>query len=339
MNQYLADALQREVTRLNPSPVVELFEFDSTPCGDGGEVLHFHNGTQGYSTAISFRGVVYQPLPIQVKGFELSGTGTPPRPTLSIMNAGGFVSSLVLKLSDLIGAVLTRRRTFARFLDGEPDAADVQYPPDIFFVVQKTREDRLLVEFELGSGLDLDGVQFPGRTITSSYCQHVYRGQGCRFLGQYVVASKTGPLPGLTRYRGTWLATNRYSPDDVVWFDPGVGGLYQCIAGAVITGDENSPMHTDLWVRLQRYLGEYNPASSYVKDDVVFRSVPQYGRNYYIATRPVPATVSPPNEVFWTLDFCGKSISNCRWRFDPLKINRLPLPFGGFPGTLTIPEI
>ncbi len=339
MNQDLADALQREVTRLNPSPIVELFEFDSTPCGDGGEVLYFHNGTQGLSTAIRFRSVVYNPLPIQVKGFELSGSGSPPRPTLSIMNAGGFVSSAVLKFDDLIGAVLTRRRTFARFLDGESDAADVQYPPDVFYVVQKTREDRLVVEFELGSGLDLDGVQFPARTITSSYCQHLYRGQGCRFLGQYVVAGRNGAMPGVQKYRGTWLPTNRYYQDDTVWFEGAESGLYQSVSATVVTGDDTSPLHTDLWRRLQRFMGEYSSGSTYEKDDVVFRTLQKYGRAYDIALRSVPQGVPPPNEVFWRPDFCGKSISNCRWRFDPLKINRLPLPYGGFPGTLTIPDI
>lgn len=342
MNQELADLLQQEVAKLNPSPVIELYELDTRPCGDDGDLLFFHNGTGGYAVPITFLGNTYTSLPIIVRGFELSGSGEPARPTLSILNAGGFMSAAVLKMQDLIGAIVTRRRTFARFLDTEETAAPVQYPPDIFKIVQKTREDRLLVEFELGSGLDLDGVRFPARQVVSTYCQHVYRGAGCRFAGNYTVAGTNNTTaPGILRFRNYWDQTETYTRDDSVLFNTGSEeGLYICIItqGTSISGADASPLVSASWQRAQRFRGEFVPTvSNYLTNDVVYVNN-GVGRQYYIAIRSVPISVRPPNKLFWHFDECGKSLNHCRWRWDPLKTNRNPLPFGAFPGTISIPE-
>lgn len=336
--------LFEEVAKLNPSPVIELYELDTRPCGDG-DVLFFHNGTGGYAVPVVFKGQSYTPIPIRVTGFELTGTGEPPRPTMSILNAGGFMSAAVLKLDDLIGAKLTRRRTFARFLDGESDAAPVEYPIDLYVVVQKTREDRLLVEFELGTGLDLDGVVFPPRTIQAQYCQHAaYRGEGCRFSGEYVVSGE-GPAPanGMLNFTGSWDSLTWYQRDDTVFFVyGGVSGIYKCIAapGTSISGNTSSPADSSKWTRLQRYRGMYNAATTdYVINDVVKR-IFTTGPQLYIAIRnTVPVNTPLSNTFFWRIDSCGKSLTHCKWRFDPRRLNQLPLPFGGFPGTLTIPEV
>lgn len=338
MNQALADALQQEVSKLNPSPVIELYELDTTPCGEDGDHLYFHNGTGGFAVPVSFMGVSYTPLPIIVKGFELNGTGEPPRPTLSILNAGGFMSSAVLKMDDLIGAIVTRRRTFARFLDGSEEAAPVQYPPDIFKIVQKTREDRILVEFELGSGLDLDGIRFPTRMVVATYCQHVYRGAGCRFSDEYVVAgSDQTPLNGVLKCRRYWENNAYYTKDETVLYN---NGLYICIVGTgvKIIGDAQSPSNSASWTRIQLFRGAYDSATAYNVNDVVFVTT-AVARQFYIALRSVPAGVSPPNRVYWKLDTCGKSLTHCRWRFDPMQLNQSALPFGAFPGTLSIPEV
>lgn len=343
MNQELADRLQEEVNKLNPSPVIELFELDTRPCGEDGDVLYFHNGTGGFSVPISFMGISYTPMPISVKGFELNSTGEPPRPTLSMLNAGGFLSMAVLKMDDLIGALFTRRRTFARFLDGEPEAKPVQYPPDVFTIVQKTREDRLLVEFELGSGLDLDGVRFPTRTVVATYCQHIYRGVGCRFSGEYVVAGiNNSPATGILKFRGPWENNLRYSKDETVQFNSGGDlGIYVCIIApnTVITGDASSPLDSSKWTRIQRYRGEFSATTgNYVENDVVYITA-KTGRQFYKAVRAVPLNIKPPNKIYWMFDECGRSVNHCRWRFDPMKLNRYPLPFGAFPGTMSIPDV
>jgi len=340
VTQEQADLLQQEVTRLNPSAVIELYELDTTPCGEEGDHLFFHNGTGGFAVPISFMGQAYTALPIQVKGFELSGTGEPARPTLSVMNAGGFMSAAVLKMDDLIGAVLTRRRTFARFLDGEPEAAPIQYPEDIYRIVQKTREDRLIVEFELGSGLDLDGVRYPPRTVVASYCQHVYRGLGCRFPNQFVISgTNLNPATGVLNYRGSWDSNVRYLLNDSVWFNNnGVLGLFQSISVTDIQGDAQSPSNPALWVQLQNFRGLYSTASTYSINDVVYTEPPT-ARQYYLAIRAVPLGVKPPNSIYWRVDECGKSLTHCKWRFDPRRTNQTPLPYGGFAGTLTVPTV
>lgn len=351
MNLEQSEILHREVTKLNPSPVIELFELDVRPCDVDSvlyfktlplqEALRFHNGTASSELDyVRFDGNTYQPLPIKVKGFEFSGSGTQPRPTLSIMNVGGFMSSLIIQTKDLVGAKLTRRRTFARFLDGQPEGSGVQYPPDVFVVVQKTREDRLVVEFELGSGLDLDGVRYPRRTITSSYCQHVFRGAGCRFAGTYVVMDKDGiAFEGMRSFRGTWNDQATYSNGQTVWFDQ-TKSVYICTAASSVSGSANYPLNTTHWRRVQQFRGEYSSTTAdYVAQDVVFRST-QLGRIYYIAITPtVAAGVTPPNPIFWKVGECPRNLTACRTHFDPFSQGRTPLPMGAFPGTLTIPEV
>lgn len=346
-----SEILHREVLKLNPSPVVELFELDVRPCAIDSvlyfqsisiqDALRFHNGSGGMRIEhVRFKNNAYQPLPIRVKGFEFLGTGEPPRPTLSIMNVGGFMSSLILQTKDLVGATLTRRRTFARFLDGSVDASPIEYPPDIFRVVQKTREDRIMVEFELGSGLDLDGVKYPVRTITADYCQHVYRGPGCRFAGTYVVADRDGvAFRGMTKFRGNWDASVDYAEGETVWFAPTQGVHLMHVPGTV-KGENYNPYYSAYWERIQRYRGEFDSAGTdYVQNDVVFVSS-SIGRTFYIALTPtVPTGVTPPNAVFWKACSCSKNLTNCRYRFDPFVTNANPLPYGGFTGTLTIPEV
>lgn len=330
-----AQLLQREVTRLNPSPIVQLFELDTRPCGDDGTVLYFHNGTTVQQTQVKFQGVIYEALPIEVTGFSLSQDGEPPRPVMRIMNIGGFISAMMNQMDDLVGAKLLRRRTFQKFLDSESTARNVQFPPDEFFIVQKTAENRMIVEFELGTGLDLDGINFPRLKVQSSYCSATYRGEGCRFAGQYAVANPSADLMvgGSEKFRGQWTPNAVYSVGDLTYSD---GGVYSCIQQA--TGIPQRPSNASYWTRVQLSQGEYNSANSYATGDVVFITI-NGSVHYFLASRAVPVGVSPPNAVYWSADSCAKSLVHCRMRFDPQRVGLVALPFNGFPGTSTIPSI
>lgn len=183
----------------NAGAWVELFELDATAIG--GALTRFHAGTNGLASAVIWQGNAYQPFPIEVSGFDCSGNALP-RPKVRIANVTGLVSALVREYDDLIGAKLTRKRTMVKFLDAvnfpggtNPSADPTSHLPDeAFFVTQKTREDKFLVEFELGSPLDLQGVSIPRRTVIGPICGwRQYRGEGCGYTGGPVADEYDNP--------------------------------------------------------------------------------------------------------------------------------------------------
>lgn len=107
--------IQADLQSLQPSALIELFVLDTTSLG--GTPVYFHAGTNGLQQPIVWQGQTYQPYPIQVTGFELTGQGALPKPTMSVSNVGGLISALVMQYDDLVGAKLTRKRTFAQYLD------------------------------------------------------------------------------------------------------------------------------------------------------------------------------------------------------------------------------
>jgi lambda family phage minor tail protein L len=352
-------ALLQEVQKLTPSPVVELYELDLTNVGDD-SILYFHNGTNGLTNkldAVSFKGIRYVALPILAKGFEMAVTGEPPRPTLSIMNIGGFLSSLALMTNDLVGAKFTRRRTFAKYLDGMPDAAPIEYPPDLFVVEQKTQENRQIVAFELGTGFDLDGASYPTRQITSGYCSHPqYRGPGCRF-GENMVVTDSGNrlIPGsgsdfkTTCYKGQFDGTKTYAVGNSVGFTDGdTFGVYVV---KLLPPVGTLPVNSTYFTRVQRFRGQYFSEvkstvegidyTDYVVGDVTYivrNSVRIYGIVKPTVEGFVPCAFPLPNSAYWTIDVCSKTLPACIYRFDPQNVNN-PLPIGSFPGTLNLPSV
>jgi lambda family phage minor tail protein L len=154
--------------------LVALYTLDATE--QVGEVFRFVEGTDEQRQPISFQGYEYQPFPIEAEGFAWSGRGTPPRPKLRISNIGGIVGSLLGPGGDLIGAELTRLRTFRQFLDGQPGAdPNAHFEPDIWRVERKTRQDPVMVEWELASVLEQEGQRIPGRQMLRGICTHTYR--------------------------------------------------------------------------------------------------------------------------------------------------------------------
>jgi lambda family phage minor tail protein L len=350
MNEEAHGKLLTEIDKSSPPAEVELFELDLRNL-DGESILYFHNGTNGMTVPVSFGGIVYDPLPIVIRGIEWNGGDEPSRPSLTIANPGGFMSALVINLQDLVGGTLIRRRTLTIFLDGQPEAADIQFPIDLFRVERKVSEDDMFVEFELGTPLDLDGVEYPLRSVNANYCGATYRGRGCEFAENFVVTDKQGKaLAGADRMTGYWSANTTYNTNDSVTFSDGTYyGVYSRISSGAITGAANGPLNTGHWQRVQRFRGKYVPANTYAIGDVVFieRSVRNdYGdivaganmvRTYCIAhTIGLDGTMpSPPNASAWHSDVCGKFLNHCRLRFDPRSKGNT-LKFNGFPGTMNL---
>lgn len=182
-------ALKKEIQSLSPTARIELFEIDMSNTVSGGK-LYFHGGTNELGSPVVWQGIEYAPWPVVASGFDKSGQGKLPRPKMQVSNLNGLISAEVMANDDLLGCRLTRRATHARFLDavnfpaGNPDADPNQHFPDeVWYIDQKTAENRLMVEFELASPFDLMGVQLPNRQILKNSCCWKYRGAECGYTG------------------------------------------------------------------------------------------------------------------------------------------------------------
>jgi phage-related protein len=96
----------------------------------------------------------------------------------------GTFMDVIDSLDDLVGGKVTRRRTFGKYLDGEPQADTTQeFPIDIYYLERKASENALSITWQLASILDLEGLQLPKRIITQNYCQWRYRSSECGYTG------------------------------------------------------------------------------------------------------------------------------------------------------------
>lgn len=179
-----------EAQKLEPSNYVELFELDALNIG--GDILRFHGYIQIGS--IWWQGNEYKAWPIQAEGFELTGEGQQPSPTLRVSNLKNTLTPLVELLDDMVNAKVTKYKTLARFLDatnfpdGNPDANPTeQFAPEVFYINQKTGQTSEVIDFQLKSALELDGVYLPGRQVVANICTWLakggYRGPYCGYTG------------------------------------------------------------------------------------------------------------------------------------------------------------
>jgi len=110
---------------INPGAVIELFTLQLNATLHGSNTIYrFHNGANlNANGEVVWAGNTYQRFPIECTGFEFTGTGTLPRPTISVSNIFGTLTAIMQDVNqttvgnDLNGAKLTRIRTLARFLD------------------------------------------------------------------------------------------------------------------------------------------------------------------------------------------------------------------------------
>ena len=172
-----------DLQKINPSAIIELFTLttDATLHGSA-QTYRFHNGTSlNANEDIIWAGNQYLKMPIQAEGFAFQ-KGQLPRPTLTISNALGTITAILLNVNqvttgnDLTGATVTRIRTLARYIDavnfpdntnplGTPDPT-AEFPQEIYKIDRKSSENREAVQFELAAVFDLAGIRAPKRQCT-----------------------------------------------------------------------------------------------------------------------------------------------------------------------------
>lgn len=180
--------ISADIQKLNAGSLVDLFVLDATTLG--GQVSRFHAGVNELGNDVVWQGATYTRWPIEADGFEWSGKGVMPRPKVRVANVTGLVSALARETEDLVGAMLTRKRTFLRYLDavnfaaGNPAAdPNVHFPDEVYNVDRKASENKVFVEFELAAAWDVQGVQIPRRQVIQNVCTWRYRSAECGFAG------------------------------------------------------------------------------------------------------------------------------------------------------------
>lgn len=169
-----------ELQSLNPSAILELFELTEYDSVNPTATERFTNER----IPIVFQGNTYQPIPMESTGWEYKSTGTLPRPTLRFSNVLNYISNMARAYDDLIGAKVTRKRTLVKYLDGQPTAdPEAEFTPDIYYVQRKALENKEVIEFELSSVFDLEGIQLPRRRMVASVCMWQYRSAECSYTG------------------------------------------------------------------------------------------------------------------------------------------------------------
>ena len=193
MSRASNQKINAELFSLEPTALLEFFVIYYDYINKPDDKLYIHGGANGINGSIYWQNVEYLPFPIQSSGFESKGDGSLPRPKLTISNQDFFVSNLIRRYNNLVGAKVVRKRTFVKFLDnqnfsegknpyGSADAT-AGLEDQVFFILRRASENRAIVEFELASPLELDNVTFPKRSVMARYCGFHYRGNGCRYMG------------------------------------------------------------------------------------------------------------------------------------------------------------
>lgn len=165
--------IKQESQKLDPSAILSLFTLDTSSLG--GPVMYFTQSSKAYGP-VTYQTIDYDPVDVEFDGLETTGVGAFPTPKIRLTNTNGVVQALVNTYGDLNGCLVKRLRTYARFLDGEPDAdANSFFGPDIYRVERKVDDNPEFIEWELSTSIDQEGTMIPGRVIIKNTCMWRYR--------------------------------------------------------------------------------------------------------------------------------------------------------------------
>ena len=166
--------IRRAGQSLTPGDLVALYVIDLSPIGVNTQFAFTPRTPK--TTYLTYRGVQYAPLDVMCEGFEYNGDGTLPQPRISITNVTRIMSAAAVLYDDILGATLTRIRTYSQFLDGgaTPDG-EAAYAPDIYRFHQKTEHNKKVITWTLAAAMDQEGVQLPRRQVLRDVCLWRYR--------------------------------------------------------------------------------------------------------------------------------------------------------------------
>jgi lambda family phage minor tail protein L len=162
--------VQRASQKLEPGTLVHLYLVDLSPIGVNEQWSFCPSGQ------VTFQGIVFTYADVEADGFEWSGTGTLPQPKLRITNSTRLISGAAAAYQDLIGAKITRYKTYSQFLDdGDEANPDAMFSPEVYVFERKTAHNKFQVEWQLSAAMDQQGRTIPGRIVVRDFCMWRYR--------------------------------------------------------------------------------------------------------------------------------------------------------------------
>ena len=310
MSQPIVGALPTELQgQSQSSSLVTVFEVEVSNSDIGGpgiDKLYFHDGSNGTSditwysllddnnfgstTSGHYGQQSYTAFPVESEGWEVRGTGSLPRPSVRFANINQYWSAHLSNYDDLIGAKVIRRRTLQKHLGTNPP---VEFNRDVFYVERKTTETGMMVEFELASAFDVQGIQLPRRSIHANRCPWKYKDSdqgGCdwptdsRFtidgtettlyfdkddtrITSYNIWAGQNDLNGTVLYDATSYSVGNY----VEYYRP-IGGL---IAVSAVTGSSGTnDMTYTVGSGHGITAGEFVIAKGFTDDDANAKAIP-----------------------------------------------------------------
>jgi len=277
---------------LEPSAIIDLYIIYPDIINSPESFAPIHNGSI-FEKGVIWQGTTYIPVAIEIDGFEVNADGKVNRPKIKISNKDYFVTTMLKKHSDFKNARITRKRTLVKFLDdenfdggnpyGESDSS-AQISEEQYVISQKSQENKIYVEFELTSPLDLDNFQVNSRRIVGKYCYWKYRGDGCQYNGSPIQKEDGRPFADIYEKQIpiTGLSTQEEYSKEVNY----------------TTGDVVFTRNNRVRVSDPKGIDPPRPLL-----------------NYYVAKTDVRGLNPDDNPNFWDRDGCNKKLSSCKLRF------------------------
>lgn len=174
-----------DIQKYEPGQLLNLYvvDFTTTNLSNPPTNMYLYPGIKENFGPLVFDGHEYTPWPMEITGFKKASEGPMPRPSMRISNVSGFISQQMLQYNDFIGAKVSRYRTFARYLDGQPAADPGAKKVEIYFVEQKKNETKTVVELLLVTAVDIMDVRLPSRAMYANTCMWQYKSADCGWPG------------------------------------------------------------------------------------------------------------------------------------------------------------
>lgn len=159
---------------------VELFIIDLTVIGHA--AVFYFTPSRKDGGSLWFGDNEYLSRGIKADGFKRSSTDEPAEPTLTVLNVdkGGY--ALLNDYGELLGAKVTRIKTFVQFLDKDLDGnvnpnaePTAHFIPEIWYVEHKPSANRVFIQFRLKAATDIRDKKVPGRIVLKNFCTRPYR--------------------------------------------------------------------------------------------------------------------------------------------------------------------
>lgn len=198
------NALRTQLAKLEQDALLDLYTIDLSNLTDKnnvkGSVYYLHNGVNEKKGNVVWKGVEYTPYPIKGSSFAKNSQGTSNRPKLTLSNMFGFVTTLVNRYDDCLGATVIRRQVYADNLDPvnfESGVNEKHNPVNeiitTFVIEQVEALTTETVVFVLAVPTELDGLLLPNRMMMADTCQYIYRSSECGYTGGAVADEKDQP--------------------------------------------------------------------------------------------------------------------------------------------------